>query len=49
MLSFDCIKEETRIDEVIVKTEINYSSEFPNSYLDIYYPGPVEQDRPTFI
>ena len=42
-------KDETRIDGVIVKTEINYSSEFPNSYLDIYYPGPVEQDRPTFI
>ena len=42
-------KEELRSDGVYVKTEINFGERFPNSYLDIYYPGPIEEDRPTYI
>ena len=42
-------KEEIRSDGVTVKTEVNYSDKFPNSFLDIYYPGPIDEDRPTFI
>ena len=26
-----------------------YGTEYPNSYLDIYYPGALEENRPTYI
>ena len=42
-------KQELREDGVYVRTEINFGEQFPNSYLDIYYPGPIEEDRPTYI
>ena len=42
-------KEETRADGVHVLTEVQYGTEFPNSYLDIWYPGDVNESRPTFI
>ena len=41
--------ETLREDGVFVKTDINFGNTFPNSYLDIYYPGPIEEDRPTYI
>jgi len=42
-------KEGLREDGVYVRTEINFGKQFPNSYLDIYYPGPIKEDRPTYI
>jgi len=42
-------KSELRSDGVYYRTEVNFGSEYPNSYLDIYYPGAVEEDRPTYI
>ena len=36
-------KNETREDGVYVKTDIKFGETFPNSYLDIYYPGPIEE------
>lgn len=32
-----------------VKTEIQFGTEFPNSFLDISYPGDVNEKRPTFV
>lgn len=32
-------KEELRSNGVYVRTEINFGEQFPNSYLDIYYPA----------
>ena len=42
-------KSELRSDGVYVKTEVNFGDKYPNSYLDIYYPGDIEVDRPTYI
>ena len=42
-------KSELRSDGVYVKTEVNFGDKYPNSYLDIYYPGDIEEDRPTYI
>lgn len=42
-------KDELRSDGTYIKTEIKYGDEFPNSYLDISYPGGVNEKRPTFI
>lgn len=42
-------KEELRSDGVYIRTEINFGERFPNSYLDIYYPGDIGEDRPTYI
>lgn len=41
--------EETRADGVRVRTEIRFGDEFPNSYLDIWYPGDVDVRRPTLV
>ena len=40
-------KDELRKDNVYIKTEVMYGTEYPNSYLDIYYPG--AENRPTYI
>ena len=29
--------------------EVNFGDKYPNSYLDIYYPGDIEVERPTYI
>ena len=42
-------KDELREDNVYIKTEVMYGTEYPNSYLDIYYPGALEENRPTYI
>ena len=42
-------KSELRSDGVYYRTEINFGTKYPNSYLDIYYPGDVKEDRPTYI
>ena len=42
-------KSELRSEGVYFRTEVNFGTEYPNSYLDIYYPGAVDEDRPTYI
>lgn len=43
-------KEERRSDGAYIKTEVQFGTEFPNSYLDIYYAGAeIDETRPTFI
>ena len=43
-------KEEQRTDGAYIHTEVQFGTEFPNSYLDIYYAGTeIDETRPTFI
>lgn len=43
-------KNEKMTDDIWIKTDINFGSDFPNSYLDISYPNcDNDSTRPTFV